>query len=134
MLGDVLPSTFYVSRSLSFRFKTSSRKNHRADVVVCGGGIAGTSAAYHLARRGKRVCLFERDSVGCGGATGVSAGLVTAPIFWQDPTNQYLTESSIKLYTELAEKGRFKLNKCGRVYLASSLPNEILLRRMYSRG
>lgn len=45
--------------------------------------------------------------VGCGGATGISAGLVTAPIFWQDPTNQFLAESSIRLYTELAESGKF---------------------------
>lgn len=29
--------------------------------MVCGGGIAGTSVAYHLAERGKKVFLFERD-------------------------------------------------------------------------
>uniref|UniRef100_A0A1I7XPI7 Pyruvate dehydrogenase phosphatase regulatory subunit, mitochondrial n=1 Tax=Heterorhabditis bacteriophora TaxID=37862 RepID=A0A1I7XPI7_HETBA len=72
----------------------STKLTSSADVVVCGGGIAGTSVAYHLAKRGKKVCIFERDT----------------------------------LY------GRFKFTKCGRVYLASSISNEILLRRMYSRG
>ncbi|PIC51522.1 hypothetical protein B9Z55_002003 [Caenorhabditis nigoni] len=33
-----------------------------ADVVVCGGGISGTSIAYHLAKRGKKVALVEKDS------------------------------------------------------------------------
>ncbi|VDO66464.1 unnamed protein product [Heligmosomoides polygyrus] len=105
-----------------------------ADVVVCGGGIAGTSVAYHLAKRGKKVCLFEKDAVGCGGATGVSGGLVSSSIFWQDVTKQHLARRSLELYTKLAEHGRFKFTKCGRVYLASSIANEILLRRMYSRG
>uniref|UniRef100_A0A0N4W2T8 Pyruvate dehydrogenase phosphatase regulatory subunit, mitochondrial n=1 Tax=Haemonchus placei TaxID=6290 RepID=A0A0N4W2T8_HAEPC len=105
-----------------------------ADVVVCGGGIAGTSVAYHLANRGKNVCLFEKDAVGCGGATGVSGGLVTAPVFFQSPVKQHLARRSMELYTKLSQLGRFKFTKCGRVYMASTMPNEILLRRMYSRG
>jgi glycine/D-amino acid oxidase-like deaminating enzyme len=35
-----------------------------ADVVVIGGGIAGVSAAYWLARRGTSVALVEKGSVG----------------------------------------------------------------------
>jgi glycine/D-amino acid oxidase-like deaminating enzyme len=35
-----------------------------ADVVVIGGGIAGTSAAYWLARRGIAVALLEKGQVG----------------------------------------------------------------------
>ena len=36
----------------------------RSDVVVIGGGIMGSSAAFFLARRGKSVTLLERDLVG----------------------------------------------------------------------
>src|ERR1700710_3129846 len=34
-----------------------------ADVVIVGGGIVGTSAALHLARRGLRVVLCEKGSI-----------------------------------------------------------------------
>uniref|UniRef100_A0A158PET7 FAD-dependent oxidoreductase n=1 Tax=Angiostrongylus costaricensis TaxID=334426 RepID=A0A158PET7_ANGCS len=105
-----------------------------ADVVICGGGISGTSVAYHLAKRGKRVCLFERDAIGRGGATGVSGGLVSAPVFWQDPACQHLAHRSLHMYTKLAQDGKFRFTRCGRVYLATSKPSEIILRRMYSRG
>ena len=45
----------------------------RADVAVLGGGIAGCSAALHLARRGYRVALLEAHAVGYG-ASGRSGG------------------------------------------------------------
>ncbi|HYZ62341.1 MAG TPA: FAD-binding oxidoreductase, partial [Acetobacteraceae bacterium] len=35
-----------------------------ADVVVIGGGIAGVSAAYYLARKGHSVALIEKGAVG----------------------------------------------------------------------
>ena len=44
-----------------------------ADVVVVGGGIAGCSAALHLAGRGLRVILLEAQQVGYG-ASGRSGG------------------------------------------------------------
>ncbi|VDK50927.1 unnamed protein product, partial [Cylicostephanus goldi] len=91
---------------ISYRY-AGTKYTSSADVVVCGGGIAGTSVAYHLAKRGKRVCLFEKDAVGCGGATGISAGLVTAPVFFQHATTRHLARKSLDLYTELAQVGRF---------------------------
>jgi gamma-glutamylputrescine oxidase len=45
----------------------------RADVAILGGGIAGCSAALHLARRGYRVALLEAHAVGYG-ASGRSGG------------------------------------------------------------
>jgi gamma-glutamylputrescine oxidase len=45
----------------------------RADVAVLGGGIAGCSAALHLAKRGFRVALLEARGVGYG-ASGRSGG------------------------------------------------------------
>ncbi len=46
---------------------------HRADVAVIGGGIAGCSAALHLAERGYSVALLEANRVGYG-ASGRSGG------------------------------------------------------------
>jgi gamma-glutamylputrescine oxidase len=45
----------------------------RADVAVLGGGIAGCSAALHLAKRGYRVALLEARAIGYG-ASGRSGG------------------------------------------------------------
>lgn len=51
----------------------------RSQVVVVGGGIAGTSAAYHLAREGVEVLLLERDRIG-GGTTGSAVGVLSPPL------------------------------------------------------
>lgn len=46
-----------------------------ADIVIVGGGFTGLSAAYHLARRGTDVALFEAATFGAG-ASGRTGGLV----------------------------------------------------------
>ena len=43
-----------------------------ADVVVIGGGLCGTSAAYHLAQAGIDVALIEAFNSGDGGAGAAS--------------------------------------------------------------
>lgn len=53
--------------------RTPLRGDLKADVVVLGGGIAGCSAALHLAKRGYRVALLEARAVGYG-ASGRSGG------------------------------------------------------------
>ncbi len=53
---------------------SSDRKGERrADVLVLGGGIVGTSAALHLRKLGLSVILLERDRVGQR-ASGVNFG------------------------------------------------------------
>jgi len=49
------------------------------DVVVVGGGIAGTSTALHLARAGVDVTLLERGAVGQG-ATTAAVGVLSPPL------------------------------------------------------
>lgn len=47
--------------------------------VVVGGGIAGSSACYHLAHAGEDVVLLERGSIG-GGATSAAVGVLSPPL------------------------------------------------------
>src|SRR5271168_2699191 len=49
------------------------RGDIRVDAVVLGGGLAGCSAALHLAKRGLKVALLEAHFVGYG-ASGRSGG------------------------------------------------------------
>ena len=51
-----------------------AKVSRRYDVAVCGGGVAGISAAIAAARGGKRVVLFEREYMLGGLGT---AGLIT---------------------------------------------------------
>ncbi len=46
-----------------------------ADVVIIGGGVGGLSAAWHLARAGAGVCLFEREALLASHASGRNAAI-----------------------------------------------------------
>jgi glycine/D-amino acid oxidase-like deaminating enzyme len=48
-------------------------KAGKFDVVIIGGGITGLTAAYHLKKAGKTVCVLERNRIGF-----VDTGLTTA--------------------------------------------------------
>ena len=51
--------------------------NHSFDVLVVGGGVIGCSTAYHLARKGAKVMVVEKRSIG-GHAAVITAGLLAA--------------------------------------------------------
>ena len=52
-------------------------RNVHADVCIVGGGIAGLSTAYHLAREGKRIALID-DGPLAGGMTARTSGHLTS--------------------------------------------------------
>src|SRR6202165_2875677 len=90
----------------------------KSDVVIVGGGVMGTSIAYHLAARGLRdVVLLERSELFGQGATGKCAGGVR---------HQFASEINIRLSIESirmlerfeAEPGHaIGLRQCGYLFL-----------------
>ena len=71
------------------------------EVVVVGGGIAGASAAFHLAVSGQRVILLERGEI-ASGASGVNAGQIDSVGWGHAPDLQaWLTAGSLELFQEM---------------------------------
>ena len=67
-------------------------------VVVIGGGIAGCSTAYHLAKNGWDTVLIERDVL-TSGTTWHAAGMITQ--LGTTPQITKIRKSSIEFYKEL---------------------------------
>lgn len=92
-----------------------------ADIVIIGGGVMGTSAAYHLAKCGmKNIVLLEKEAFFGTGSTGRCAGGVRY---------QFSTEVNIKLsLASLPMLERFKdepgqdlnYHQCGYLLVATN--------------
>ncbi len=74
-LSDPIPRSYYVDSAgrPAGSDREPLRGEYETDVAVVGGGIAGCSAALHLAKRGYRVALVEARQIGYG-ASGRSGG------------------------------------------------------------
>jgi len=91
-----------------------------AKVVVIGGGVAGCSVAYHLAKYGwKDTILLERDQL-TSGTTWHAAGLVGQ--LGASATITKLRKYSLNLYKELEKKTGLStgLKQNGAITIASS--------------
>ena len=87
-----------------------------ADVVVIGGGVIGTSVAFHLAEAGVDVCLLERDQL-AGGSTSRAAGGIRAQ--FSDPLNIAIGLRSIEAFTRFGERpgAEIDLHQVGYLFL-----------------
>ncbi|WP_246179016.1 NAD(P)/FAD-dependent oxidoreductase [Actinomadura decatromicini] len=90
-----------------------------AEVVVVGGGVMGTSIAFHLAEAGVRgVVLVERDELGSG-STCKAAGGVRAQ--FSDEVNIRLGARSLEAFGRFGERPgqEIDLRRVGYLFLLS---------------
>src|SRR5215469_10236206 len=124
--------------SLTFRMGTDLRSDpavsehripDRAQVVIIGGGVIGTSVAYHLTTLGwTDVLLLEQGQLSCG-TTWHAAGLVGQLRASEAGTR--LVQYSTRLYEQLeAETGQATgFRRCGGVTVARTADRMATLRR-----
>lgn len=107
----------------------------QAQIVIIGGGIFGTSVAYHLAKAGcSDVILVEKGEL-TSGTTFHSVGLVSQ--FRTSPALMKVMNYTINLYNELAKgEGGASLgwHTVGSLRLASSKNRLKALQREVSRA
>jgi sarcosine oxidase subunit beta len=88
----------------------------RSEVVVVGGGVMGTSTAFHLAEAGVGVLLLERGQL-AGGSTSKAAGGVRAQ--FSDPLNIVLGARGLEAFARFGERPgqQIDLHRNGYMFL-----------------
>src|SRR5579863_9077617 len=87
-----------------------------AEVVIIGGGIVGSSIAYHLVSAGcKNVLVIERETTQGKGSTGKSMGGVRAQ--FSTPVNIQMSLYSIPFYASFEERLGFPCDYRPQGYL-----------------
>jgi sarcosine oxidase subunit beta len=91
----------------------------RVDAVVVGGGVIGASIAWHLASRGTKPVVFEKNLLGAGN-TGRSAGGIRAQ--FNSDVNVRLSLYSIGFFERFREilGADAEFHQCGYLFLATT--------------
>jgi thiazole biosynthesis enzyme len=95
-----------ISRIIIERFMGRLLANLENDVAIVGGGPAGLTASYYLARANKKVVLFERKLSLGGGMWG--GGIMFNEIVVQEMGKKILDEFGIE--THPCEEGYYSAN------------------------
>ncbi|MFI0907763.1 NAD(P)/FAD-dependent oxidoreductase [Streptomyces sioyaensis] len=91
-----------------------------ADVVIIGGGVMGTSIAFHLAEAGvRRIVVIERGELGSG-SSGKPIGGVRAQ--FSDPLNIALGSRSLRAWRDFGQRpgADVRLDEVGYLFLLTS--------------
>uniref|UniRef100_A0A8C5L137 Pyruvate dehydrogenase phosphatase regulatory subunit n=1 Tax=Jaculus jaculus TaxID=51337 RepID=A0A8C5L137_JACJA len=123
----------------SARSSTSAAEAHpialpaQAQVVICGGGVMGTSVAYHLSKMGwKDIVLLEQGRLAAG-STRFCAGILSTARHLS--IEQKMADYSNKLYHQLEQETGIQTGyiRTGSISLAQTQDRLISLKRIHSR-
>jgi sarcosine oxidase subunit beta len=78
-----------------------------ADVVIVGGGVVGTSAAFHLAEAGADVVLLERDQLASGSTSKAAGGLRAQ---FSDARNIEIAKRSLQAYERFTQRPGWEID------------------------
>ncbi len=92
---------------------------NKAEVIVIGGGVMGTSTAYHLAKLGCcDVVLLEKDQL-ASGSTGLSVGGIRQQ--FSTKANIRISQESVKVFERFEEEFETEIDfrQYGYLFLAT---------------
>lgn len=107
----------------------------KADVVIIGGGVVGTSIAYSLSCYDLRVILLEKDNDVSLGATRANSGIVHAGY---DPIPESLmarlnVEGNRRM-SALCKDLDVPFETCGSLVISRSEEEDQIIQQLYERG
>ena len=106
-----------------------NRVSHEGDLIVVGGGVLGTFHAYHAAKRGLRVLLFEsnprpRNATVRNFGQIVPSGSCS---HWQRWGRE-----SLEIYKSIQDKCDISAQQNGSIYIASNADELGLLEELHA--
>lgn len=97
------------------------------DVIVLGLGGMGSAAAYHLARRGRRVLGLDRHSPAHDQGSSHGRSRIIREAYWEHPSYVPLVQRAYELWADLERAGgRSLLLKTGGINIG--VPHSDLVR------
>ena len=93
-----------------------------ASVVIVGGGVVGTSAAFHLAEAGADVVLIERASLGSGSTSKAAGGVRTQ---FSDVLNIEIAKRSLDAFRDFGRRPGWEiaLKQVGYLFALTQPPD-----------
>jgi L-2-hydroxyglutarate oxidase LhgO len=107
----------------------------RIDAAVIGAGVVGLSAAWAIARRGRSVCVLERERRPGMGTSTHNSQVIHAGMYYPAGSlkAKYCVEGARMLY-DFCEQHGVPHRRCGKVIVAQSGAEIAGLEALKSRG
>src|SRR5215212_9871835 len=105
------------------------------DTAVVGGGVVGLAAALAVARRGRTVCVLEREPRPGMGTSTHNSQVIHAGIYYPAGTlkAKHCVEGARLLY-DFCEEHRVPYRRCGKLIVASNEHEIEALQRLMVRA
>jgi sarcosine oxidase subunit beta len=87
--------------------RSASALPDSADVVIIGGGVIDTSAAFHLAEAGVHVVLVERAQLGSGSTSRAAGGVRTQ---FSDALNVEIAKRSLDAFRDFGRRPGWEID------------------------
>jgi L-2-hydroxyglutarate oxidase LhgO len=107
----------------------------KIDVAVIGAGVVGLASALAIARRGRSVCVLEREPRAGMGTSTHNSQVIHAGIYYPAGTlkARHCVEGARLLY-EFCERHGVPFSRCGKLIVAASDEEHAQLEVLRARG